>query len=325
MAGKTLRDPIGVELEPTAERLQEILDSISEGVFSVDGEWRITSFNRAASDLLGIPREEAMGKPCKEVLRADICDDDCALRYTRETGLPITNCQVRLTTIKGRRVPVSVSTNLLRDRGGRVVGAVETIRDLSREERLRQEIREKYTFHDFVSRSAEIKKLFSVLPTIARSDSTVLIQGETGTGKELVARAIHDLSLRRRKPLVVVNCGALPDTLLESELFGYEAGAFTDARKAKAGRISQAEGGTLFLDEVGEMSKALQVKLLRVLQERTYEKLGAVFKLPGRRPVCGCDSPRPVRRGGGRRVQRGPLLPTQRDPDSAPSSSPAQG
>jgi len=122
-------------------------------------------------------------------------------------------------------------------------------------------------------------KIFEILPAVASSTSTVLIQGATGTGKELVARAIHSLSPRRDKPFVAVNCGALPDTLLESELFGYKAGAFTGAKLDKPGRFALAEGGTLFLDEIGEVSPALQVRLLRVLQEKVYEPLGGTLSV----------------------------------------------
>jgi transcriptional regulator with PAS, ATPase and Fis domain len=171
---------------------------------------------------------------------------------------------------------VSISTNLLRDSRGVIVGAVESFRDLSVEESLRKEIRDKYTFQDIVSKSPKMRQLFDVLPTISRTDATVLIEGETGTGKELLARAIHALSQRRSRPLVIVNCGAVPDTLLESELFGYKAGAFTDARSDKPGKVSRAHRSTLFLDEVGEMSAALQVRLLRVLQDGVFEPLGSV-------------------------------------------------
>ena len=118
-------------------------------------------------------------------------------------------------------------------------------------------------------------KIFDILPSIAQSDSTVLIEGESGTGKELVARALHNLSHRKSKPFLAINCGALPDTLLESELFGYKAGAFTDARKDKPGRFAIAEGGTILLDEIADVTPALQVRILRVIQERTYEPLGA--------------------------------------------------
>ena len=261
---------------PPAASLSGILDSISEGVFSVDDQWRVTSLNRAAEQLLGISRSEALGRPCDEVFKSDLCHDACPLRYTRETGLSIRNHAVRFTDAKGRRIPVSISTNLLRDSRGVVVGAVESFRDLSVEETLRKEIRGKYTFQDIVSKSPKMRQLFEVLPTIARTDSTVLIEGETGTGKELLARAIHALSHRRNRPLVVVNCGAVPDTLLESELFGYKAGAFTGARSDKPGKISRAHRSTLFLDEVGEMSAALQVRLLRVLQDGIFEPLGSV-------------------------------------------------
>jgi len=261
---------------PPPAFLGGILDSISEGVFSVDDQGRITSLNRAAEQLLGIARSEALGRPCSEIFKSDLCREACPLRYTRETGLSIRNHPVRFTDARGRRIPVSVSTNLLRDGRGAIVGAVESFRDLSIEEALRKEIRDKYTFQDIVSKSPKMRQLFEVLPTIARSDATVLIEGETGTGKELLARAIHALSQRRDRPLVIVNCGAVPDTLLESELFGHKAGAFTGARNDKPGRISRAHRGTLFLDEVGEMSAALQVRLLRVLQDGVFEPLGSV-------------------------------------------------
>jgi len=142
-------------------------------------------------------------------------------------------------------------------------------------EELRKELEGRFQVGDLVSRSAAMRRVFELLPQVAPSDATVLIHGETGTGKELLARAIHNLSRRRSKPFVAVNCGALPDTLLESELFGYVKGAFTGAGKDKPGRFALAEGGTVFLDEIGDISPALQVRLLRVLQERTYEPLGS--------------------------------------------------
>jgi transcriptional regulator with PAS, ATPase and Fis domain len=156
-----------------------------------------------------------------------------------------------------------------------VIGGVETFRDLSAIEELKKELSQKYTFGDIVSKNHFIHDLFNMLPNIAGSDSTVLIQGASGTGKELFAKAIHNLSSRKNMPFIKVNCGALPDTLLESELFGYEKGAFTDAKKDKPGRFAIANGGTIFLDEVGDMSPSLQVKLLRVLQEKEYEPLGS--------------------------------------------------
>ncbi len=153
---------------------------------------------------------------------------------------------------------------------------METFRDLSMLEQLRKEIHHSYTFEDIISSNSRMRDLFDLVPTIAESPSTVLIEGESGTGKELFARAIHNLSPRKARPFVPVNCGALPDALLESELFGYKAGAFTDAKKDKPGRIAHAEGGTLFLDEIGDVSPALQARLLRFLEDRVYEPLGAV-------------------------------------------------
>jgi len=251
-----------------------ILESISDGVFTVDADWHITSFNRAAEEITGIPRREAIGRPCSDVFRASMCEADCALRRTMETGKPVINRSAFIVNAEGRRIPISVSTAILRDKQGHIAGGAETFRDLSLVEELRKELEGRFQVGDLVSRSAAMRRIFDVLPQVAASDSTVLLLGETGTGKELVARAIHNLSPRKDKPFVAVNCGALPDTLLESELFGYKAGAFTGADRDKPGRFALAEGGTLLLDEVGEVSTALQVRLLRVLQERTYEPLG---------------------------------------------------
>ena len=252
-----------------------VLDSIADGVFTVDSDWRITSFNRAAEQIIGVPREEAMGRPCCEVFRADICEGSCALRRTMETGQPIVNRAVYVVKADGSRSPISVSTALLKDSSGGVIGGVETFRDLSLVEALRKELAGVYTFADIVSKNHRMRSVLAILPQVAESESTALITGESGTGKELVARAIHSLSPRRTKRFVPVNCGALPDTLLESELFGHVAGAFTDARRDRPGRFAQAEGGTIFLDEIGDTSPASQVRLLRVLQEKEYEPVGA--------------------------------------------------
>jgi PAS domain S-box-containing protein len=251
-----------------------ILESISDGVFTVDHDWRVTSFNRAAEEFTGIPREEAIGRRCCEVFRASMCETECALRHTMDSGKPIINKSAFIVDANGRRIPISVSTALLRDTQGNIAGGVETFRDLSLVEELRKEIEQRYEVGDMVSRSALMQKLFDILPQVAASDATVVIEGETGTGKELLARALHNLSPRKNQPFVAINCGALPDTLLESELFGYKAGAFTGADKDKPGRFARAEGGALFLDEIGDVSAALQVRLLRVLQEKTYEPLG---------------------------------------------------
>ncbi len=258
------------------DRHAVILDSINDGVFTVDDQWRITSFNRAAERITGVKRRQAIGKPCCEVFRASICETACALRQTLATGRPVVNKAVYILDARGNRLPISISTAIFKDAGGKTIGGVETFRDLSLAEDLRKELEAQYSFAEIVGRSAAMRQVFELLPQIAESDSTVLIEGASGTGKELFARAIHNLSRRRNKRFVALNCGALPDTLLESELFGYKAGAFTDARQDKLGRFAVADGGTLLLDEIGDVSPAMQVRLLRVLQERVYEPLGAV-------------------------------------------------
>ncbi|MBW2599257.1 MAG: sigma 54-interacting transcriptional regulator, partial [Deltaproteobacteria bacterium] len=222
-----------------------ILDSITDGVFTVNHEWRITSFNRAAEEITGVPREDAIGQLCKDVLKADICEGNCALRQTFATGEPVRDRVANIINAEGEHAPIRISTALLRDTDGKIIGAVETFRDISLVEKLRRKIEQKYTFEDIISKNHRMYELFDILPDVANSLSTVLIEGESGTGKELFARAIHNLSPRKNKPPVVVNCGAMPDTLLESELFGYKAGAFTDARRDKPGRFRLAEGSTI--------------------------------------------------------------------------------
>lgn len=253
-----------------------ILDSISEGVFTVDLDWKITSFNQAAEKITGISRGEAIGKYCRDILRADACETGCTLAETLHTGKPIMNRAVHIIDSQGNWQAIAISTALLKDKTGKIIGGVETFRDTSLVEQLRKEIAGRYSFEDIISQSHKMHELFAILPNIAESNTTILIEGQSGTGKELFARAIHNLSFRKDKPFVVVNCGALPETLLESELFGYKAGAFTDAKKDKPGRFALAEGGTIFLDEIGDIPASVQVKLLRVLQEKTYEPIGAV-------------------------------------------------
>ncbi|OHD65282.1 MAG: Fis family transcriptional regulator [Spirochaetes bacterium RBG_13_51_14] len=253
-----------------------ILNSIADGVFTVDMDFHITSINRAAEKILGIEEKDALGRLCFEVFHANICEHSCALKETLNTGNNIINKTIYIVNSGGERVPISVSTALLKNGKGAVIGGVETFRDMTALETLRKEIEASYTFEDIVSKNKVMRELFGILHDIATSDSSVLIEGSSGTGKELIARAIHSLSNRKIKPLVVINCAVVPDNLLESELFGYKAGAFTDAKKDKPGKIALAEGGTLFLDEIGEISPAIQVKLLRFIQEREYEPLGGV-------------------------------------------------
>ena len=259
---------------------QAIMDSVAAGIFTVDLDWRITFFNREAERITGVGRDEARGQYWADVVRASDAEENCALKHSLRTGEPVINKAIYLIDRRGRRVPVSITTAVMRDADDQIIGCVESFRDLSRVEELQKKLEASYTFEDIIGRSAAMRKVFELLPVLAESNSTVLIEGTSGTGKELVARAIHNLSARSRRRFVAVNCGALPDTLLESELFGYKKGAFTDARRDKPGRFAVAEGGTLFLDEIADVSPAMQTRLLRVLQERVYEPLGSVEPVP---------------------------------------------
>ncbi|MCB2145367.1 MAG: sigma 54-interacting transcriptional regulator [Deltaproteobacteria bacterium] len=256
-----------------------ILESISDGVFTVDHEWRIMSFNRAAEEITGISRDEAIGRHCWEVFRSNMCEDDCALKRTMKEGASLTNTSTYIVNSDKKRIPITVSTAPLKSRTGEVLGGVETFRDHSLIEALRKRLDGRFQIGDIVSRSDAMHEMLAILPMVAESGSTVLLEGETGTGKELVARAIHDASPRKGKPFVAINCSALPDTLLESELFGYKSGAFTNAVKDKPGYFAVTDGGTIFLDEIGDTSAAFQVKLLRVLEEQAFTPLGGVKKV----------------------------------------------
>lgn len=252
-----------------------IFNNISHGIFTINEAGCITSFNNAAENLTGYSREEVIGLPCAQVFRANICESECPLKRSIKTGERTENREVKVINKNGDQIPIAISTTALINDVGQVIGGVEMFRDLSAEKELQKRLYDSYVFEDIVSKSQAMQSILEMMPLLANSQSNVLIEGESGTGKELIARAIHNLGPRRNRAFVAINCGALPDTLLESELFGYKKGAFTDAKKDKPGRFARAEGGTILLDEVGDLSPAMQVKLLRVLQEKEYEPLGA--------------------------------------------------
>jgi len=264
----------------TKEELSELFDSIQEGVFVVDNESRIIFFNRAAEVITGTSKLHATGRPCWEVMRADCCASGCLLRRTLTTGELFSERLVSMVSADGTSKLISIATTVMLNPDGIVKYAVETFRDVSEDVSNVSAKLSAYRYQDIITINRGMQATLETLPLIAQSDSTVLIRGESGVGKELFARAIHRLGPRANKPFVAVNCGALPENLLESELFGYKAGAFTDAKKDKPGRFALAQGGVLFLDEIGDTAPAMQVKLLRVLQERVYEPLGAVQSLP---------------------------------------------
>jgi PAS domain S-box-containing protein len=252
-----------------------ILDSITDGVFAVDREFRIVSFfNRAAEQITGYSIEEAVGQYCFDIFRSAVCQAKCPLKHTMTTKEPVYDYPSVIINKAGAEISISISTALILDDRGELMGGVEIFRDLSVVETLRNVISGRYRMRDLISKNHRMQDIFEILPDVAESDSTVLIQGPSGSGKEVVATAIHDLSLRKDQPFIKINCGAIPDTLLESELFGYVKGAFTDARKDKPGRFLLANHGTVFLDEIGDTSPALQVKLLRVLEEKQFVPLG---------------------------------------------------
>jgi len=263
------------DLATDSEVLKTLFDSIADGIFTIDRNFHITSFNRGAEKATGYSASKVLGKRCSEILKTNLCGSDCALKKAVQNGEPCMRYPVLITCAGGNQVPVSLTASPLIAGDGSVIGGTGTFRTFALLEELHHKVQGVGSFQNIISRSRKMKEIFSLLPKIAESDSTVLIEGESGTGKDLVARAIHARSQRKDGPMVAVNCGAIPDTLLESELFGYTAGAFTDAKKDKPGRFSQAHNGTIFLDEIGDVSQALQVKLLRVLQEKTFQPLGS--------------------------------------------------
>jgi PAS domain S-box-containing protein len=260
------------------ELLRIIFNSISDGVFTVDREFAITSFNRAAERITGFSVADAIGKRCYEIFRTEVCHRQCALRDALNHQAPVENARVHIISHGGVEKPILVNATVLREKG-EVVGAVEFFRDLSMVEDLDQRLAQHRATDGIVSSSNAMRRIIETLPNIAKSDCSVLIAGPSGSGKEVVAQAIHSMSPRRYGPYVKVNCAALPATLLESELFGYVRGAFTDARRDKLGQFALANGGTLLLDEISEMDVSLQVKLLRVLNNGEYQPLGSTKAL----------------------------------------------
>lgn len=256
-----------------------IFDSISDGVFTVDKDCIITSFNRAAEEITGFAGSEAVGKHCFEIFRTEVCHKRCALKDTLRDHEPVEDVRVTMITRDGCELPISVTTTILKDESGSIVGGIEFFRDLSEIEDLQTRLGEQRVLDDIVSVNREMQQLVQLLPDVAKSECSVLVQGPSGSGKELVAQVIHHLSPRKYGPYIKLNCAALPASLLESELFGYEKGAFTDAKRDKPGQFCMANGGTLLLDEISEMDPSLQVKLLRVLNNGEYRPLGSTKTL----------------------------------------------
>lgn len=257
-----------------------ILDNVADGIVTLDKEGSVAWFNRAAEQITGFSKEEVLGRPCRSILQTDLCGtESCPLEQTLRYGKSVTNLEVVITNKWGRHIPVSVSTALLKDKEGNILGAVETFRDLSMLKAYQLEAGDRYSLKNIVTNNTRMLSILQHLKDLALSDSPVLLSGESGTGKELLARALHELSRRKQGPYIAVNCGAIPETLIESELFGYRKGAFTDAKQHKPGRFALAQRGTLFLDEIGDLPLETQVKLLRVLEGGEYQPLGSAETL----------------------------------------------
>ncbi|MFN2365741.1 MAG: sigma-54 interaction domain-containing protein [Desulfurivibrionaceae bacterium] len=252
-----------------------IVESIREGVLTFDLEKTVTYANPPAEAIVGVGADDMIGRKCHEVLQSELCRRRCPVDDLLAGGVSSGERQTRIIGESSTVKTVAINCEMLYDEQGRATGLVETIRDLTDLEKLRKQVTQDYTIEDIIGRAPAMRKILSFLPDIAESDSAVLIEGDTGTGKEMVAKAIHRLSRRKDGPFVAVNCAALPETLLESELFGHRRGAFTGAVKDRQGRFEMADGGTLFLDEICATSMSFQADLLRVLEDGQFTPLGA--------------------------------------------------
>jgi PAS domain S-box-containing protein len=222
-------------------RLKLILDNLDIGVFTVNRGGYITSFNSMAETVTGYEREEVLGQPHQMLTGCDQPGETCGLAESIETGKGLANLHRRLFTKDGRTLPIRANFMALRNEVGKIIGGLETFQDLSLIQQLNRAISNKYIFDDMVGKDALMQQLFEILPVVADSEANVLIEGRTGTGKDLLAKIIHNASRRKDRPFVKVNCAALPENLLESELFGYVKGAFTGADRDKPGRFQEAE------------------------------------------------------------------------------------
>ncbi|MDY6879606.1 MAG: sigma 54-interacting transcriptional regulator [Desulfatiglans sp.] len=265
--------------EPVWE-YDSLFEHLAEGIFTVNNRWRITSFNRRAQEITGFRREEVLGRNCWDIFRSDLCKSNCPLKITMETGVLRMDQDVRIVDKGGHSQSILVNTSVIKNKRGLVMGAVESFRPIAQVDPSEESgVTLGERPHQIVGKSPGLNQVLSMLPDVAASDATVLIEGESGTGKELIAKAIHAQSPRARGPFVAVNCSALAETLLESELFGHVKAAFTGALSNRVGRFELAKSGTLFLDEVGEIKPEIQIKLLRVLEERVFERVGGTRQI----------------------------------------------
>jgi PAS domain S-box-containing protein len=255
--------------------LKIILDNLDIGIFTIDKGGRITFFNTAAEKISGFKRREILGGPCSVIFDGTEAREVCTMKDTVVDGQSRSSREGKMMTRDGVPIPIRANFMSLRNEKGTIVGGLATFHDLTLVQQLKQAMRDRYTFHDMIGRSPAMQKIFEMINVVAATDATILIEGATGTGKDLLAKVIHSASRRFDKPFVKVNCAAIPDNLLESEMFGYVKGAFTGAERDKTGRFQEAEGGTIFLDEIGDLPLGLQAKLLRVLEDKEFYRLGS--------------------------------------------------
>lgn len=257
------------------ERFRQILDSMALGVITFTRSGHILSFNTGAERMTGYQREQVIGKTCREILQSDLCQAGCPLQKILQDGQALSEMDGKIRSRDGTIVPVKISFTLFKDDEGKILGAVGIFEDRSLIQHLEKKAFQRFTCGDIVSQDPRLLRIFDLLPIIAGRHITVLIQGPTGSGKDLVAKVIHEQSNRSAGPYIKVNCAAIPENLLESEMFGYVRGAFTGAQQDKPGLFKLADRGTIFLDEIGDLPLALQAKLLRVLEDREFYPLGA--------------------------------------------------
>lgn len=274
-SGETLRVETASDQPILQQHLWAILNSLTEGLLVVDRHLLVTHVNKAGLDMTGFPPSEILGRPCTEIFCGSLCDSHCFMAESQH-GQAARDAEVEIIRRDGTTRTVAVTTSLLFDGHGLAEGVVVVFRDISEYRLLKEQLKGTWRLANIIGKSPTIQRVFQKIQQVAPLDTTVLIQGESGTGKELVAHALHHYSPRASRPLIKVNCAALAETLLESELFGHVRGAFTGAVCDKIGRFEAAEGGTLLLDEIGDLSPYLQLKLLRVLQEREFERVGEV-------------------------------------------------
>lgn len=278
---KALREKT-IELFNERNKLNAIFNSRLEGTFTIDKKCNITTFNRAAEKITGYSVKEAIGQKCWEIFRSEYCRDGCRNEGEQSPALAEHSGRFKelfITRKDGRKIAVRVTTAPLYDADGEHIGAVETFQDITELQNLSSHLEDRFRLSNIIGQSKSMERVYRLIEDVSKSNSTILITGESGTGKELVARAIHLNSHRRSGPFAAINCSAFAETLLESELFGHEKGAFTGATQTKQGRFEMAQGGTLFLDEVGDILPSVQVKLLRVLETRQFERVGGTRSL----------------------------------------------